>query len=817
MDFCNPEQFHAPQQECKGCPFDGPRVGSLGPIDAPIVIIGEAPIYSDVTRKSPFTGPQAALLINNIPPDAEVLFINALECVAKSTIKDRHMDTAITCCRGNLLAKIQAYPRKMIITLGNYATRVILNDSSIKITQKRGALVASPLASVGVFPVIHPSAIAQGTGSYKQWCDDLAYAFDLAKGINSREYIEYNKIDMPVDVDPAYVNTLFESMVKGTCDIETSGFNWRKDRILQIGITMDETNTATQKSSLRNTYVFYPGSFLALKTLLERRDIKWNYQNGKFDIKFLWTLGIHASVDDDTMLASYALNEEGGIHDLDTLAADHLGAPNHKHMLDEWLPNRKTSYEVIPQEVLSNYLAKDVGKTAQLRPVLTSRVYRDPGLTRLYDNVLIPASNYLAWVEFNGVYVDNAQLDMNEEYYTGEMELHARSICDAAGFNVNPGSPKQVAELLYGHLGYPNRFKGSTDADTVEALQKMRPHPILDHLAGYRVAAKMNGTYVKGWHKHIQDDGRIHATFKIHGTRTGRLSCAEPNIQNIPRLARIKGQIVAAPGYILVECDFSQAELRLLAALSKDPILCELFNSGGDPHSDLAEFLYPGWYERQAQVDAMAPGEAAGTLTPPELALYKALKAQCKEERTKCKNVNFGIIYGITAFGLSAQINGTVEEASAMLRGWYSRYSVAAAFISACRMTVVRNQVMTTPFGRKKRNGVVTRMNRPFLENEAANFPPQSIASDFTLTSGIRVYPILQEMGIKIINTVHDSIILEMPKQASIIHEGIALVRDTMRAIPKDMGIDAVPFEVDAETGHRWGATHKYDAATFTI
>ena len=291
----------------------------------------------------------------------------------------------------------------------------------------------------------------------------------------------------------------------------------------------------------------------------------------------------------------------------------------------------------------------------------------------------------------------------------------------------------------------------------------------------------MYGTYVKGLLKFVQPDtSRVHTTYLIHGTRTGRLSSREPNMQNPPRLEQVRGSFVAPPGCELLEIDLSQAELRNLACLSGDEKLISIYTNDEDLHDEVAATIFPGWHKG---------------------------RDDWYEQRVKAKNVNFGIPYGITKFGLQGQIGGPLEEADRMLKGWYTRFPGAADFIQKCRNAPMNNQVMTTCFGRKKRTGLVSGMNIRFLQNEAANFPPQSISSDITLHTGLRTWRKLQSMGVKIVNLVHDSLILEVPKRPdnAIRHEVVYLVTKEFKQVPIDYGIDQVPFKSDAEVGHRWG------------
>jgi DNA polymerase-1 len=261
-------------------------------------------------------------------------------------------------------------------------------------------------------------------------------------------------------------------------------------------------------------------------------------------------------------------------------------------------------------------------------------------------------------------------------------------------------------------------------------------------------------------------------------------------VQNPPRIAQIRGTFVAREGYCLVEIDYSQAELRSLAALSGDESLLRVYRGDGDLHTDLATFLYPGYAERASSSDP-------------------SLRAQAYEERVRCKNVNFGIMYGISAFGLMDQINDSREVAQKMLDGWYEKYEGAATFIRKCRATPRKNQNITTIFGRRKRHGLISRANLNFLQNEAANFPHQSIASDLTLHTAIQCWPTLLEWDVRIVNLIHDSLLLEVPIDKAVQEKTIAYVCDTMRQVPIDWGIDAVPFVPDAEVGDRWGTLEK--------
>jgi len=775
-------KIHAPQVRCIGCPFRGPKVGSKGDPKSPIVFVAESPGAQEVKEGEPLIGPSGKIFHQFVPKNAGYI-LNAMECYPLPALKnEKSMNTAAGCCRDRLIEKVSAHPRRVIVAMGNAAVRSLTGNWGLKITQVRGKLIPSPLAEVGILPVVHVAALMRGGGSFRQWKQDIQYGVELGAGGSPHIHIPADVQIIPDDADAAYIKFLFDQLLWNsnelTCDIETTGLHHIHDSILSLGITPSNDPAIS--------YCFYPKHLRLLKKYLESPHIRWTWHNGKFDIKFLARRGIRARVDDDTMLLSYALDEEGGVHSLEAVASDVLGAPDYKYMIKPWLPNKESSYELVPPQVLAEYQAIDTANTAQLLPILRARVRSDSSLEKLYTQTLIPASAMLAQVETNGICTDPQRLDENEVFFQGMRAEVAEEINELVGYSINAGSPQQVSELLYRRYKFPNRFKGSTDADALDWLQKKTEHPIFELILKHRKAVKMYGTYVKGLRVHVDPlTNRVHATFLLHGTRTGRLAARQPNMQNPPRLAQIRGTFVAAPGYELVEVDLSQAELRCLAALSGDFLLTEIYNTGGDIHDEMARFIFAGW-----------SAEAEGAY----------------EQRVKCKNVNFGIVYGITKFGLQGQIGGELEESSMMIDSWYKRFPEAAEFITRCRNAPQSNQVITTCFGRKKRVGLATRANLSFLMNEASNFPPQSISSDITLHAAMRTYKKLMSWDVRIVNLIHDAILMEVPITPAndIRDRAIRLVAGELRQVPIDWGIKSVPFLADASHGPRWGSLQKF-------
>lgn len=279
----------------------------------------------------------------------------------------------------------------------------------------------------------------------------------------------------------------------------------------------------------------------------------------------------------------------------------------------------------------------------------------------------------------------------------------------------------------------------------------------------------------------LYPDGRTHSSYLLHGTPTSRLACRDLNVQNIPRDPLLRGQFIARPGYILLECDYSQAELRSLAALSKCEALMDIFLKDKDLHVEFSTYLFGANFTH--------------------------------EEKMAAKTVNFGIPYGREAPSIAAdpQLNTkmdiTIQKAQSWIDGWGTRFPGAWKFIQECALAPVRNQTIVTCFGNKKRPGVVSREKLRDLQNESRNFPHQSIASNLTVRAGIELFDLLRdEYDTHIINTVHDCIVMETPINLPHIFEVAHVVQKKMEEIPTRFpALRIVPFKASAEVGHRWG------------
>lgn len=784
-------------ERCQHCPFKGQLVGGKGPEDSPFVIIGESPGIQEVKQGEPFVGPSGQVLaagLDQHPPGSypEPYIINAFKCFPGKDKDPATLAMAAQACHGQLEAELKKYPRKVILALGNAALWTTTNQYSSKITKERGKLFPSEYAEIGVVASTHPAYLLRGNGSFRQFKADVDYAIRLVQGHPPRSVPEvtWELLDTPEKIRAWCQSEAAQTAPLVAADYETTGFSHRLDKLICAGYSINGTHSVI--IPLLNKPELLP--YLRFVHSLPGR---FCWHNGKFDIKFAHIAGCdEATVHEDTMLMSYALDETRGIHDLETVSSDWLGSPNWKAELKKFIP-KGGSYADAPRDKLYLYLAKDLANTYNLYGVLRPLVANDKLSERLYTRTLIPASAYLAEVEKNGMMVDLQRVQENERAMQKEADAHAEALnkiaLAATGSTVNPNSPIQLATLLYDHLRIKAKSR-STDEKTIKDLQ----HPAVEALRQYRKVHKGLSTYVKPAVEHIADDGRVHPTYLIHGTATGRLACRDPNLQNIPRDPKLRGQFIAREGYLMLEVDLNQAELRSLAILSGDEALCRIYT---DPtskglHEEVRADLYgypKDWSEEQTQ-KYMTKWYT------------DTIDRVLEEQKMRAKNVNFGIVYGITPFGLAEQIEDTPQEASRMLSAWAKKFPTAWGFIQKCRQAPLLGKNLVTVFGHKKRFGIVTQENLMMLQNEAANFPHQSSASTITLHGGIILEPKLRDYDTRIINTVHDSILFEVPNDKAVVTEVSKLAEKTLEQVPVDWGLTRIPFKAESKVGNRWGS-----------
>lgn len=585
-------------------------------------------------------------------------------------------------------------------------------------------------------------------------------------------------------------------------DIETRNTGYSGNKVLLIGFAYGDYDSIVISC-------FEPEVIDALKYLFTCDDITFIWQNGKFDtarLKFL--LGIDARVDEDTMLQHYAgINERRGTHGLKDLGALYLQAPQWDDELAtykrKWCSANKVKvadfqYDMIPSEILIPYLYRDTCATFQLWN-LFKKLMR-PGSERVYK-MLLKASNVFKEIECNGCLVDIDyiyQLQDELDTLILEAEKHVKEASEAlwdpaaymeeTGAKSFPGpfnlkSPKQLKWVLEKATG--DKLE-KADKEALDYLVDAYPEiPFIQAICDLRKYNKYMDTYVQGILDVMDADHRVRCTFNLHGTETGRLSCSNPNMQNIPRSKMIKNLFIAPKGYALVQFDYSQAELRTLAWLSQDEYLRETYREGKDLHDAMALKIFG-----------------------PEFT---------KEQRVAAKTVNFGIPYGRGPGSIRGKLHMSMGEATKLVRDWYAAAPGAKRFVDKMRKVPYNPEPYTTVFGRQ-RHYIVTMDNRNHVENEAVNFPVSSTASDLTMLSLCSIHDQLIAEGIdaRIVNTVHDSIIIECIDDLKVLKRVVEIGTSTMANMPKKYLVEPAldfPFKADAEIGYKWGGLQDANTA----
>ncbi len=418
-----------------------------------------------------------------------------------------------------------------------------------------------------------------------------------------------------------------------------------------------------------------------------------------------------------------------------------------------------------------------------LAPVLEERL-ESLGMTRLYREIELPLCEVLSEMEKAGFYVDRKALYDFGESLNGDISRLQESIWRHAGHEFNINSPKQLGEVLFEELMLPSGKKTKTGWSTnVDVLEKLRSkHPIVDEILEYRTLTKLKSTYADGLLKVIAPDGRIHSNFQMTVTATGRLSSTEPNLQNIPvrkKLgAEIRKMFVAGPGMVLVDADYSQIELRLLAHISGDEAMREAFLSGEDFHTVTASRVF---------------GVPVAEVTP--------------LMRSRAKAVNFGIVYGISAFSLAQDIGVFPNEAKAYMEAYLDKYHGVRDYMKHIVAKAKEDGYVSTLFGRRRWLPELKSSNfnvRSFGERVALNMPVQGTAADVIKLAMVNVCRRLREekLEARLILQVHDELIVECPESEA---ETVCklLAEEMENAVHL-----SVPLTAEAHIGHSWAEAH---------
>lgn len=519
-----------------------------------------------------------------------------------------------------------------------------------------------------------------------------------------------------------------------------------------------------------------------LKPLFENPDIKFFAHNAKYDLHLLDNLGIALNtLSFDTILASYLLNSSSRRHALDHLVAHYFNKS--KTAIKELIGSGKKEVTLaeVSQELVANYCCEDVHYTFKLKKVLEKELAARK-LDHLLYAVELPFTRLLAKMERVGMFVDKTCLHHFAQEVTSLLKGLEQEIFVLANEEFNINSPKQLAYILFDKLKIKPLKKTATGLSTnADVLEKLAvEYPIAQKILAFRALEKLRSTYIEALPKGIEPkSGRIHPTFSQYGTATGRLSCQDPNLQNIPVRTEQGRRIREAfrpqqKGWSYLAADYSQIELRLLAHMSRDPRLVEAFLSGEDVHAFTASLVFN---------------------TP--------LSQVTDLERQRAKAINFGIIYGQQAFGLSQELGVEVKEALAFIEAYFERYPKVLEFINGTIESARQSGRAVTMSGREREIPEIHSSNavlRAQAERLAINTPLQGSTADLIKEAMLQIDKILikKKMHSQMVLQIHDELLFEAPDAE--LPELERIVKQTMEHVAQLI----IPLIVEVNVGKNW-------------
>lgn len=765
-----------------------------GPRNAKVMVLGEAPGYREDEEHAAFVGPSGMLLREELQRAG----LRPEDCYISNISKCRPPDNrtptkteARMCADTYLLQELEAVDPDFILLLGNAPLQALTRNSGI--TKHRGNTWGEePM----MFAAFHPAYVLRQPQHLTLFRSDMERFVRLTQGKTSTAAKTKVKIVKSV----SGLKKLYAQLMKAkviSYDVETTGLEeWREDaKIVSISFTWE----AGQASVVPLHHCTEPWSdpdrvLRFFKPCLERTDAKYVAHNGKFDCRWLARFGVYVPQTFDTMLAAHIL-DENRLKGLKPLSQVLLGVDAYDVGGDV-----KDCFNMDLRR-LCIYNGKDTDYTYRLRDIFKQELLDEPRLGRIFAKLMMPASNLLTQVERGGMYVDQKRLQGQLESLSARHSELRKLMCKHVPKHkrelINFNSYPQVGEWLFKDLKLnPLKLTKTGNASTDESvlLQLKDDHPAVKYLLENRGVVKNLG-YLRSWEEKLDDKSRIHTNHKLFGTVTGRLSSEKPNLQQVPREGTMRTCFGAPPGWLFLESDYSQVELRIAAMLAHEPTLLRIFATGGDPHLTTA-----------CQVSGLTPEQ-----------IRESDGSGKTEHRKKAKAVNFGFLYGMGApkFVTYARDNyGVVvseEEAERVRRRFFSTYPKLIPWHERQRRLVHRYQRVHSPIGRVRHLPDVLSQDRDIVaeaERQAINSPVQSLASDLMLLSMVRLSASLRSSEARIVGTVHDAILFEVREAAlQKVASEVRSVMQDMSLVKRLFGADiTVPIEVELKVGTQWGA-----------
>ena len=774
--------------KCKACSCNiRSPIPSRGAIPANIMVIGDKPSPSDARHNSCFAGKAGYYLDKLLETGGvsldTVYYTHLHKCTTPDNKAPKKRDLGF--CMSDFKKELSHINPKFILLCGAPTAQAFLGQP-VKVSDYHGRLFKH---EGRICMVVYSPAIAlikdqrrktqELNNDIGRFCRAVLHG-----GIPREMGLNLTVVNSPKQLDHM-LKILDESTCRVSLDIETTSLSpWSGD-IISLGLGLNNGEFVIPITHSEGYWAQRPQEIESMmerigKVLSTKKIIA---HNGKFDllwcqVKYKWRLYLAH----DTMMMSYMLDENTP-NGLKYLATALLGAPEYD------IPLSKKQGEV-QLGVLAEYNALDVYYTRQLCNLFMKQIKEDPALKRFYHQVIMPAVRAFIDIEFHGVYLDVSQLETVNCYISKQL-AEVQSKLERRKPGVNWSSPKQVAEFLFKDLGLnPLEYTASGSYSTSESvLQRLatRSDAVRD-LLEYRRLSKMMSGFISSWQKKVIDS-RLHPSFKLHGTVTGRLSCSEPNLQQVPRDPQLRSLISAPQGWTLVEADFSQVELRVAAMLSGDKAMLNAFNTGEDIHTKTA-----------VMISGMDPHKLTGF--------------ELKEWRKKAKAINFGFLYGMGArkFQEYARdkygIDFTEDESRKIRDKYFATYSGLPKWYERQYRVARLNGYIRNPAGRLRRLPDIKSPHndlRAAAERQAINSAVQGFASDLTLMSLVEVHNTFPHDELHVIGSVHDAILFEVRNDKLL--DYVPRVKTIMEnpTILATLGVKlTVPIRADISIGN-WG------------
>jgi DNA polymerase-1 len=749
-----------------------------------------------VRTNIPFGGPSGKVLDHllgkyGVKRDA-IITTNVVLCQSEDPPID-----AIKACRPRLEDEIKNVD--LVIAGGAEAVSVLTRYRAIH--RARGfeiKRISSSGKSQRTIATNNPAAVLRDSDSYPNMVSDFRRAFDPIPAP------VFPKVEVINDPDKAriilgrWLGTEFTDPIAS--DLEWS---WKTHTIECAGFSRQSSKAIVfARSAISNSR-----NWKLLKQFYERTDIRFIWHNGKADTKELILNQIQGRVDEDTFLLSYALDERPGYHDLTYLLSDNLGWPDYepdsvryfkKH--GEFNPKILRSKS---ERELYQYNGRDAAGTLSLYKLLAPKVTRD-GVDELYHRLLAKDQRFRT-VELNGFNFDVKEAcNINEREAIPLLWELRDKLRELSGQSLlKPTSPKQMSAIYYDQWGLKHnlkdkskkKFARSTAVEVREEIAggrfkcKIGKRKVLIEFAEthnrFQKVQKAKANYLESLAiRASKNDGRIYCEFNIGGTVTGRASSRRPNMQNITRegvegIPGIRELFQPSRGNVIISADYSQAELRTCAKLSRDPNLLAIYrDSSRSLHKERAAAFYGIGYT--------------------------------KEQYVRSKNINFGVTYGQSAASFAQMYHMPEKEAQAYINSWWNEFRHLKAWTVETARRALKDGRIQSPFGHKRRFHLITDDNIGELAREAVNFLPQNIAAWLTISS----LSDLVDLGVRVLATVHDSIVAECPiAEIDSVAKQMKEVMEKQPIIQLGWRPDDIPFVVDISVGDTWGTVKEREFA----